>query len=73
MADGLQNTMKPRQLYESRPEYQIITIETFRKHIYQEGHRRDKEAARSARKQQKEAKKNARRAKEHTNHAGWPP
>jgi hypothetical protein len=70
VAEGLHTTMKPSQLYASRPEYRIVSSEQFRKHIYQEVHRNEKQAARFLRKQQKEEKKNKTRAKEQrlTNH-----
>lgn len=37
---GLHLRMTPKQLHESRPEYQVFSLTTFRGHIYQEVKRR---------------------------------
>ena len=34
--EGKHEQMKPKELYSSRPEYQIFELEKFRKYIYQE-------------------------------------
>ena len=34
--DGKHDSMQPKDLYESRVEYEVFSLEVFRKHIYQE-------------------------------------
>jgi len=49
--DGKHKQMKPKELYESRPEYHTdFTLEEFRKHIYQENDSRPKRKIRFERK-----------------------
>ena len=37
VAEGKHKQMKPKELYQTRPEYQMdFTLEEFRKHVYQE-------------------------------------
>jgi hypothetical protein len=51
--DGKNAAMKPKELYESRPEYQTFSLAVFRKHIYQEVDSRPKHAIRFEKKKKK--------------------
>jgi hypothetical protein len=53
VADGLNNTMRPHELYLSRPEYQAFSMKKFRQFIYQAVVKASKKEACFLRKQQK--------------------
>eukprot|EP00957_Ditylum_brightwellii_P012063 911650-Ditylum_brightwellii.AAC.1 len=53
MDDRKHSSMKPRDLYFSREEYQIFDLKTFWKHIYQEESCRAKNEGGSCRKKKR--------------------
>lgn len=61
VADGMNQSYTPIQLYAMRPEYQVFQFLQFRKFIYQEVAKADKKEARFLRKQKQEAKKQRQR------------
>lgn len=51
--DNKHKQMPPRELHQTRPEYQLFPLSQFRKHIYQEADSRPKKAIRFEKKKQK--------------------
>jgi hypothetical protein len=55
IADGRHTTMKPKDLYNSRDEYKVYALKTFRDHIYQMQNDERKHIMRSAKKKARAA------------------
>jgi hypothetical protein len=63
VAAGKNQTMPPRELYATRPEYQAVTLKQFRQFIGQEVGKATKRQARILREQQKEDEKKKKTTK----------